>query len=51
MLISVGRQKGILNEMNFKDLYRTLERNKYYVFSYQDIMSFYPKEKKTISKR
>lgn len=46
MLISVGRQKGILNEMNFKDLYRTLERNKYYVFSYQDMMSFYPKEKK-----
>ena len=51
MLISAGRQKGILNEMNFKDLYRILERNKYYVFSHQDIMSFYPKEKKRQSQK
>lgn len=32
--------------MNFKDLYKTLEKNKYYVFSYTDILSFYPKEKR-----
>jgi len=31
--------------MNFKDVYRKLERNKYYIFSYKDIMSFYPDEK------
>ena len=46
MLISVGGQKGALNEMNFKDLYKTLEKNKYYVFSHGDILSFYPDEKK-----
>ncbi len=46
MLISVGGQKGILNEMNFKDLYKTLEKNKYYVFSHGDLLSFYPDEKK-----
>lgn len=32
--------------MNFKELYKTLERNKYYVFSYNDLLSFYPDEKK-----
>lgn len=32
--------------MNFKDMYRKLERNKYYVFSFRDIVSFYPEEKK-----
>lgn len=31
--------------MNFNDLYKKLEKNKYYVFSYKDIMSFYPREK------
>ena len=28
--------------MNFRDLYKTLERNRYYIFSYEDILSFYP---------
>jgi len=28
--------------MNFKELYKTIEKNKYYVFSYEDILSFYP---------
>ena len=32
--------------MLFKDLFQTLEKNKYYVFSYEDILSFYPNEKK-----
>lgn len=32
--------------MNFRDLYKNLEKNKYYVFSYKDILSFYPKEKR-----
>lgn len=39
--------------MTFKELYKTIERNKYYIFSYGDILSFYPNEnrynlKKTI---
>lgn len=28
--------------MNFKDLYRTIEKNRHYVFSYEEILSFYP---------
>lgn len=32
--------------MKFKDLYKTLEKNKYYIFSYEDILSFYQNEKK-----
>jgi len=28
--------------MNFKELYKTIEKNKYYVFSYEDILLFYP---------
>lgn len=32
--------------MNFKDLYRALEKNRYYVFSQDDILSFYQNEKK-----
>ena len=32
--------------MNFKDVYKTLDKNKYYIFSYQDILAFYPDEKK-----
>ncbi|MDO9464626.1 MAG: hypothetical protein Q7J67_04945 [bacterium] len=32
--------------MKFKDLYKTLEEYKYYVFSYEDILSFYQDEKK-----
>jgi predicted transcriptional regulator of viral defense system len=32
--------------MDFKELYKTLEKNKYYIFSYKDILSFYPKEKR-----
>lgn len=45
-LISVSEQNSILNEMNFKDLYKTLEKNKYYVFSYEEILSFYRNEKR-----
>jgi len=32
--------------MKFKDLYKKLEENNYYIFSSGDILSFYPKEKK-----
>ena len=32
--------------MNFKDLYKTLEKNRYYVFSHGDILSFCPDEKR-----
>jgi len=32
--------------MKFKDLYRVLEKNRYYAFSYEDILAFYPSEKK-----
>ncbi|MFH1776353.1 MAG: hypothetical protein ABH952_02165 [Candidatus Omnitrophota bacterium] len=32
--------------MNFNDLYKTLEKNKYEVFSYEDLLSFYPDENK-----
>ncbi|MBU1261922.1 type IV toxin-antitoxin system AbiEi family antitoxin domain-containing protein [bacterium] len=37
--------------MNFKDLYKTLERNKYYIFSYEDILSFYPDERRESLKK
>lgn len=37
--------------MKFKDLYETLERNRYYIFSYEDIVSFYPGEKRDNLKR
>lgn len=37
--------------MKFRDFYRTLERNRYYIFSYEDILSFYPKEKRLNLKR
>ena len=32
--------------MNFNSFYTTLEKNRYYVFSISDILSFYPKEKR-----
>jgi len=32
--------------MNFRDLYKTIEKNKYYVFSFEDLLSFYPNEKR-----
>lgn len=32
--------------MKFNDLYSILEKNKYYAFSYEDILAFYPAEKK-----
>jgi len=51
ILISVGRQKRILSEMHFKDLYKRLEKNRYYVFSFKDVLSFYPKEKRDNLKR
>jgi len=30
--------------MEFKELYKVLMKNKYYIFSYEDILSFYPHE-------
>lgn len=32
--------------MNFREVYKTLEQNKYHVFSYEDILLFYPQENK-----
>lgn len=37
--------------MEFKELYKTLEKNKFYIFSYNDIRSFYPDEKTDTLKR
>lgn len=37
--------------MNFKELYRTIEKNRYYVFSYEDIISFYPRERRNSLKK
>lgn len=32
--------------MNFREIYRTLEKNKYFVFSFEDIRLFYPNEER-----
>jgi predicted transcriptional regulator of viral defense system len=32
--------------MNFRDLYRTLEKNRYYLFSNEDLLAFFPRENK-----
>lgn len=37
--------------MDFNILYKTLDRNKYYVFSFEDILSFFPEEKKNNLKK
>jgi len=37
--------------MNFNETYRVLEKNKYYLFSYEDLLSFYPEEKRTSLKK
>jgi predicted transcriptional regulator of viral defense system len=37
--------------MDFKSLYRQLEEKHYYVFSYEDILCFYPEEKRSNLKR
>ncbi|MFH1440560.1 MAG: hypothetical protein ABIH18_00735 [Candidatus Omnitrophota bacterium] len=37
--------------MNFNDLYKTLENNKYYLFTFQDVLLFYPDEKRDSLKR
>ena len=37
--------------MKFKELYKTIERNKYYIFSYGDIVSFYPNENRSNLKK
>jgi predicted transcriptional regulator of viral defense system len=37
--------------MDFKSLYKQLEQKRYYVFSYEDILSFYPAERKDNLKR
>lgn len=46
IIISVSGQKGVLSEMKFNEVYRTLEKNKYYVFSFEDLSLFYPNEEK-----
>ena len=45
-IISAGGQKGVFNKMNFNEIYGILERNKYYVFSFEDLLLFCPVEKK-----
>lgn len=37
--------------MDFKDLYRTLEKNRYYIFSFEDLLTFYPGEDRASLKR
>lgn len=37
--------------MEFKGLYKTLDKNKYYVFSFNDLLSFFPNERKESLKR
>lgn len=37
--------------MTFTEFYQTLEKNKYYVFSFEDIVSFFPGEKKSSLKK
>lgn len=37
--------------MKFKDMYRILEKNKYYIFAYEDLLSFYPNEKRANLKK
>jgi len=37
--------------MNLKDTYKLLERNKYYIFSLQDLLSFYPDQKRPALKK
>lgn len=37
--------------MNFKELYKTLEKNKYYIFSFDDLLFFYPNEKRANLKK
>ncbi len=33
--------------MNFKDFYKTAEKNKYYILSHKDVLSFFPHEKRS----
>lgn len=37
--------------MNFSDLYKALEAKRYYVFSFEDLLAFFPDEKKANLKR
>jgi predicted transcriptional regulator of viral defense system len=37
--------------MNFKEFYKTIDKNKYYVFSFEDILSFYPNEERSNIKK
>ncbi len=37
--------------MQFSDLFAKLEKHKYYVFTYEDLQSFYPQEKKSNLKK
>ena len=50
ILISVGKQKGIPSEMSFKELYRILLKNRYYIFSFRDLLSFFAGTDKDILK-
>jgi len=37
--------------MEFKELFKTIEKHRYYVFSHNDLLSFYPDEKKSCLKK
>lgn len=45
-IISVGIQNVLLNEMSFKELYKFLTKYKYYIFSFEDLLTFFPSEDK-----
>ncbi len=36
--------------MNFKELYKVVEKNRYYVFSFEDLLSFFPHERRATLK-
>jgi len=49
--ISLSRHKRGFSEMKFSALYKELEKNRYYVFSLEDIRSFFPDEKSSNLKK
>lgn len=44
IIISVSGQKGVPSKMKFRDLYKVLESKKFFVFSSDDLLLFYPDE-------
>jgi predicted transcriptional regulator of viral defense system len=42
IFISDNRQKGVISEMRFSDIFKALEKNGYYIFSLDDLSLFYP---------